>query len=154
MLEVISELDIINRYSSCITVVVFVWFFVILAVFCDLWDGVYTARKLHERIRSHKIRRTVDKICEYWRVMFIALLLDLLATLASMRYNLPYASLIGGALFVIVEGKSMFEHLKRRKSAALQIKDVLQGIIKCANQKDAVETLKVIKEYFDATEKK
>lgn len=154
MLEVISELDIINRYSSCILVVVFVWFFVILAVFCDLWDGVYTARKLHERIRSHKIRRTVDKICEYWRVMFIALLLDLLATLASMRYNLPYASLIGGALFVIVEGKSMFEHLKRRKSAALQIKDVLQGIIKCANQKDAVETLKVIKEYFDATEKK
>lgn len=154
MLDILSELNIINRYSSCITVVVFVWFFVILAVFCDLWDGVYTARKMHERIRSHKIRHTVDKICEYWRVLFIALLLDLLATLASMRYNLPYASLGVGALFVGVEGKSMFEHLKRRKSAALQIKDVLQGIIKCANQKDAVETLKIIKEYFDANEKK
>lgn len=153
MFEILEELDLINRFTSSITIVVFVWMIVVLAVFCDLWDGIYTANKLHEKIRSHKMRRTTDKICEYWRVLFLMFLIDLLAIIAVTRYNLPYASIIFGASFVGVEIKSMFEHIKRRKSGALKIADVLEDIIKCSTHKDAKEMLKVIKDYLESTEK-
>ena len=38
------------------------WVLVMIAVLIDLWDGVQTAKKLHKRVHSHKLRVTITKM--------------------------------------------------------------------------------------------
>lgn len=123
----------------------------VVAPLIDLWDGVYTAKKLHEPIRSHRIRKTVQKIGEYWRLMFIALLVDTFGILFPW-YALPYLSVAVTVGIIVIEGKSIWEHARRRKSELVQLKDIASRIIECANEKDAGKLIKAIKEELDKKE--
>lgn len=127
--------------------------FVIVAIFIDLWDGVYTARKTAQKVHSHKLRVTVSKISEYFRLIMLGFLLDGIGVLFSF-YPLPVVSMIFGAGLIGVEIKSILEHIRRRKSHASEITDIIRGIVDCANEKDAKRLVALLMEQKEETETK
>lgn len=116
---------------------------VITAIMLDLWDGVHTARKLKDRVHSHKLRITIAKMAEYWRFIIIGFLFDCLGIIFSF-YIVPFVAIVFGAGLIIIEIKSMIEHAKRRKSHTAELPDILHKIVDCANEKDAHELLEKI----------
>ncbi|MBD5131900.1 MAG: hypothetical protein HDT28_04830 [Clostridiales bacterium] len=131
----------------------FLWGILIVAIFVDLWDGVKTARILKEPIRSHKLRITIDKITEYWRPMLIAALVDLIGSVFTF-YIVPFASIFLCLGLLTVEGKSLYEHAKRRKSKVAELKDIMQGVIRAANDKDALAAIEAIRDFIETSKKK
>jgi hypothetical protein len=128
------------------------WALVIAAIFLDLWDRIYTQKKLHKSVISHKMRVTLAKIGEYWRNMVIAALIDVVALLVMIglgKTYLPYVSAVMCAVLIVTEGKSMWEHARERKSGLLQIKDIIASVIDCASEADAKAALKKFREYLE-----
>lgn len=120
---------------------------VVLAIMLDLWDGVHTARVTKERVHSHKLRITIDKMSEYWRFLIIGFLIDCIGLIFTF-YIIPFVIVLFGAGLIIIEIKSMFEHAKRRKSHTTELPDILHKIVKCANEKDAHELVEKINILF------
>lgn len=148
--ELISVLEILKHFGL---IFVFLWLVLIAAIMLDLWDAISTAKKLNERIKSHRLRITVDKITEYWRFMLIAAIVDLVGSLFTF-YIVPFVSILFCLGLVGVEIKSLFEHAKRRKSKTVEMKDIIQAIIRAANDKDAVAAYKNVCEFIEKGEKK
>ena len=113
---------------------------VIMAIMLDLWDGVHTARVTKDRIHSHKLRVTIDKISEYWRFILIGFLIDCIGLIFSF-YFMPFIAVLFGVGLIIIEIKSMFEHAKRRKSHTTDLPLIIRSIVNCANDKDAHDIL-------------
>lgn len=109
---------------------------VILAIIMDLWDGVCTARRIGERIHSHKLRVTLAKISEYFRFIAIGFLVDCVGMLFPF-YFMPFVAMLFGVGLTIVEAKSMFEHARKRHSYTVEVPDIIRSIIACAKEKDA-----------------
>lgn len=113
---------------------------VIMAIMLDLWDGVHTARVTKDRIHSHKLRVTIDKISEYWRFILIGFLIDCIGLIFSF-YFMPFIAVLFGVGLIVIEIKSMFEHAKRRKSHTTDLPLIIRSIVNCANDKDAHDIL-------------
>ena len=135
ILDFISSDQIGELKRRAIIILIF-WIIMIIAVFIDLWTGVEKARARHEQIYSDKLRRTVSKIGEYWRVQIMFLLFDIIGSFITV-YNLPYASMLGTVCIVYIELRSVFENLKEKRSSAADIIDVAQKIIECKDKNDA-----------------
>lgn len=95
---------------------------VLVAVLIDLADGLHTARRLHRPVESHKLRKTVAKILEYWRLLTLGLLADSVALLLPF-YSLPYIGMALTLGVVLIEGKSLIEHAADRKSPVSELPD-------------------------------
>lgn len=124
---------------------------VVLAIMLDLWDGVHTARVTKERVHSHKLRVTIDKMSEYWRFLVIGFLIDCIGMIFSF-YVMPFMVVLFGVGLIIIEIKSMFEHAKRRKSHTTELPAILHQIVKCANEKDAHDLVEKINILFNQRE--
>lgn len=109
---------------------------VIVAIMLDLWDGVHTARKTGERVHSHKLRVTIEKVSEYWRFILIGFLVDCLGIFFPF-YFMPFVAVVFGIGLIVVEAKSMFEHAKRRRSHIMELPEIIWDIVNCAHEKDA-----------------
>lgn len=109
---------------------------VITAIMLDLWDGVHTARKTNQRVHSHKLRVTIEKISEYFRFVLIGFLVDCLGLLFT-AYPMPFIAILFGVGLITVEVKSMFEHASRRRSHVTQMPEIIRGIVECVHDKDA-----------------
>lgn len=116
---------------------------VILAIMLDLWDGVHTARITKERVHSHKLRATIDKMSEYWRFILIGFLIDCVGLIFTF-YIMPFVVLLFGTGLIIIEIKSMFEHAKRRKGHTTDLPKIIRSIVKAANDKEAYDILEKI----------
>ena len=116
---------------------------VIMAIMLDLWDGMYTAKRTGQRVHSHKLRVTIAKVSEYWRLLLIGFLADCLGFLFSF-YFLPFMALLFGMGLIVVEIISMFEHAKRRKSHLIDLPEIIDGIIAATSKKDAEKIIGVI----------
>lgn len=139
--------EVVIHLFSHLEISVALWLLVIVAVLLDLWDGVYTAKVTHQRIHSHKLRVTVNKISEYWRLMLIGFLIDTAGCLFPV-YALPYLSILFCLGLICVEAKSMFEHVRKRRSQAVDVARIIQMLVECASEKDAKKLLKELGEYF------
>lgn len=137
------EIVPISKITLFLGVFLAVCIFVIGAIMLDLWDGVHTARKLKDRVHSHKLRVTIAKMSEYWRFIMIGFLIDCIGIIFSF-YILPYFAVLFGVGLIIIEIKSMLEHAKRRKSHTTELPDILRRIVDCANEKDAHDLLEKI----------
>lgn len=127
---------------------VVLWLLVLFAILLDLWDGVYTARQLRQRVHSHKLRVTVKKVSEYWRFMLIAFVIDTVGILFPI-YALPYISILFCIGLVGVEAKSMLEHAKKRKSKAIEMEEIIKMVIDSATKPDAKETILRIRDFLE-----
>ena len=129
-------------------VTLLLWFIMFLSILIDLWDGIYTAKFLGEKIKSHTMRHTFQKAGEYWRLMLFGLLFDVIGLLFTW-YILPFMTMIITLGVLIIEFRSMMEHSKKRKSHAAELPDVIAEIIKAASRQDALEIIHMLKDKED-----
>lgn len=129
-------------------------FLVVLAIMIDLWDGIYTARKTGQRVHSHKMRVTIDKISEYFRIVAVGFLIDCIGYLFPI-YFLPFFAMIFAIGLICIEISSLFEHAKRRKSHTADMPDVISRIINCSHEHDArkiIETISQLRDHGNAAQ--
>lgn len=131
------SLWIVVAFTCCVLVV--------LAAFIDMWSGVEAARAVKERISSHGLRKTVSKIVDYLRVVFFAALIDTLG-LFFPWYLLPYFVMACTLGVLLIEGRSVIENSRKKKSHAADILNAVEDIIKAATQQDAERIIKQLKE--------
>lgn len=141
-METILNIDKVLLFLGVFLVVSIV---VITAIMLDLWDGVHTAKKTHERVHSHRLRVTIAKISEYWRLLLIGFLIDCLGVLFDF-YFLPFVALLFGAGLIVVEAKSMFEHASKRKSHAVELPEIISKIVSASTSTDARKIIDTLKE--------
>lgn len=139
---------IVSHFSQDLShwlIILFVCFLLpVFAALFDLWTGVDAAKANKEPISSHALRRTVSKIVDYLRVIIFGLFIDVLG-LFFPWYILPYCVIICTLGILLIEGKSVIENLRRKKSHAADVLDVVQEIIKAATEKDAEQIIEQLK---------
>ena len=94
----------------------------------DTASGIYTAKKTKEKLRSHRLRKTFEKMAVYWFFQILVGMVGVILSLFSW-YNLPYMSIIFAAMICIAEGRSMWEHSRRRKDNVAKVPEAVQELI-------------------------
>ncbi len=144
MIEFITTGDMsIMQRQALITLVC--WLIMVLAVTIDLWTGIDKAKSKKEEIHSKALRMTITKIGEYWRVLVMFLLFDIVASFI-VSYTLPYASMLGAICVIGIEACSVLENLKAKRSSAAKIPEAIVKIIECKNIDEAKKLINLIKE--------
>ena len=118
---------------------------ILLAVLIDMWAGTAAARAIGERLSSHGFRKTVAKAVDYLRVVFFAALIDTLG-LFFPWYLLPYFVLACTLGVLLIEGRSVIENSRKKKSQAAAIPDAVRSIIQAATREDAEKVLEQLDE--------
>lgn len=132
--------DVSAWVAVAFTCCVLVW----LAALIDLWTGVEAARANKEPISSHALRRTVAKVVDYLRVMLFCGLIDTLGLFFTW-YVLPYFVILCTLGVLLIEGRSVLENSRKKKSHAADIVDAVQDIIQAATEKDAEKIIEQLK---------
>lgn len=94
----------------------------------DTISGIYTAKKTGEKLRSHRLRKTFEKMVAYWFFQILVAIVGVILSLLSW-YNLPYLSIVLAMAICITEGRSMWEHSKRRRDGVAKVPEVLQELV-------------------------
>lgn len=131
-----------------VLVILTMWLVMVLAVCVDLWAGVNSARARGEKIYSGGFRRTFAKLGDYWRIQVMALIFDLIGSCMSW-YNLPFASMLVTAAIVLIEGRSVWENEKAKKSNVAKLPGAIREIISCSTAKSAQELLEKIRKELE-----
>lgn len=97
-------------------------------VLADLYFAITTARKLGEKVRSHKMRRTIEKLTRYWAFQLVAAAIGSLMVVFPW-YGYPYLCLAATIGVSVVEFVSYKEHWRRRKDHMSKIPEALQSIV-------------------------
>ena len=118
---------------------------IVFACLLDMWTGIDAARANKEKICSRPLRKTGIKIVDYYRLVVFFVLIDILG-LCFPWYNLPYGAVIGTAGVLFVEGFSVVENLRRKKSHAAEVADMAAKIVECLTPEEAQKIIKKIKE--------
>lgn len=104
----------------------------------DTVSGIYTAKKTGEKLRSHRLRKTFEKMVVYWFFQILVAIVGIIFSLLPW-YNLPYLSMVLAAAICITEGRSMWEHCKRRKEGAAKIPETVQELIDLVGGKEELK---------------
>lgn len=136
---------IVQDIRGGITIIFICSILICIACLMDMWTGIDAARANKEKIRSNPLRKTGVKIVDYFRLIIIFVLIDILG-LCFPWYNMPYGAVIGTAGVLFVEGFSVVENLRRKRSHAAEVADVAAKIVKCLTTEDAEKIIKMIKE--------
>ena len=94
---------------------------------------------------SHGLRKTVKKVIDYLRIVYFFLLIDILGAIFTW-YNLPYCAILATLGVLLIEGHSVIENSKKKRSAAGRVVDVVQEIISCVDSEKAQKVIAMIKE--------
>lgn len=144
-METVKQLlHITHDFQHEILVVFICCILVVVAAFIDMWTGIDAARANKERINSHGLRKTAQKITDYLRVLMFGALIDILGQFFAW-YSLPYVVMVATFGVLVIEGRSVIENSRKKKSAAGQIIDIVSDIISCATQQDAEKIIELLK---------
>ena len=128
---------------------------VVIACLFDMWTAIEAAKTRKERISSHSLRKTVTKVIDYLRIVFFALLIDILG-LFFPWYSIPYCVILATLGILLIEGRSFIENYRKKKSAAAEIVDAIKEIIDCKDKVSAENIISMIyenqKKYKDENE--
>ncbi len=128
------------------SVIIFVCAVLVMAAsFIDMWTGIEAARANKERISSRALRKTVAKIVDYLRVVMFAVLVDVLG-LFFPWYALPYCAMLCTLGILLIEGKSVLENFRRKRSHAADVVEMVARIVECGSVKDAEDIIRLLKE--------
>lgn len=150
MIEFIKTGDF-HHIQFFVTVILAMWVLQVFAVCIDFWSGTNTAKALGQKLYSNGFRRSFAKLGDYWRIAVMFLLIDITGSLFAW-YNLPFATMLVTLAVIGIEGRSVWENAKAKKSQAAKVPDTIRDIIRCVSVKDAEELLKRIKELQDGKE--
>ena len=140
--------DVIIRTS----VTLVAWLMIFGSCLVDLWAGISTARANGLKPNSHGLRKTLTKVGDYFKVALVGVMFDLLGSVFTW-YALPYMTLLTAVAVLLIEGKSVIENLRRKKSSAAQIPEFVKEIIKAKDEKSASSALNAIAKWFYDMEK-
>lgn len=146
MLELIENKDyetLIYFIAIRVIIILVCWLFMVLSCIVDFWSGTKTAKVLGQRLMSHGFRRTVQKIGDYVRLMFFALMFDVLGSLLPF-YVAPYATMLCTVAVMSIEGKSVLENSKRKKSHAAEIPKIVKAIVEATTTEQVHEILEQV----------
>ena len=131
-----------------VTVMFICFVLVFLAVLIDLYTGIHSAKKRKERIQSHILRRTINKVLCYLAIVVLGIFVDVLG-LSFPWYALPYCCIFTTLSCICIEGKSVIENLAKIKSPAAEVPDTLMSLAEKIRKYD----LKSLKEVVELAEK-
>ncbi len=100
---------------------------ILIAIFVDLSAGIEKARREGEVRTSYGYRRTVYKIRDYFSVIMLFTLADIVA---SIWFTMPFFTAIGTISLVFIEAKSVYENKKGLNKGIKDLPDVLLMILK------------------------
>ena len=129
-----------------VTVMFICFVLVFLAVLIDLYTGIHAAKK--EKIQSHILRRTINKVLCYLAIVFLGIFVDVLG-LSFPWYALPYCCIFTTLACICIEGKSVIENLAKIKSPAAEVPDTIMELAEKIRKYD----LKSLKEVVEIAEK-
>ncbi len=144
MNEILLETLNVENLKRMLTVVLILWSLMIVAVLVDLWSGIEKAKARKEYVNSGGFRRTFAKVGEYWRVLAMLLLVDIIGNIFPW-YSFPFASVLGTVAVIAIEFRSVIENLREKHSAAAQIPDMIGRIIRCKDPVRAAELLQEVR---------
>lgn len=116
-------------------VLVIFYFCILMAILVDLCAGVDKAKRNGEARTSYGLRRTIHKIRDYFSVIMLFTLADIVA---SVWFTMPFFTAVGTIAMVFIEAKSVYENKKDINKGIKDLPDVLLQILK---NKDKTEEL-------------
>lgn len=111
-----------NQLQLLLTVLVVLYSCVFVAVLIDLYFGVRRAKRLKIVRTSYGYRRTITKLTSYFGLMIMLSIADVAA---SVIFNMPYFTVVGAIGIVAVEGKSVFENIRKEDKNVEEVQKVL-----------------------------
>lgn len=124
-------------------VVCVTWLGMAVACFADMWSGVSTAKAIGEKVHSHRLRETFQKIKDYAGVLLPFLFIDIIGSMFTFYY-LPFFQIVIATGSILIEGWSVLENKKRKRSHAALLPELVTNIVKCAREKDAEAIIEAI----------
>lgn len=131
-----------------ITIIFMCFVIIVIAVLFDLYTGIKAAKKTGEPIRSHILRKTINKITDYYIAVGFGILIDWLG-LCFPWYGIPYATIITTFAVIIIEGRSVLENLEKSKSSAAKVDDVVDSALPILQEMIDCKTLKTAVKLYD-----
>lgn len=155
----------LNQLSEQLIVLLFV----VVGMMCaplafialDYWSGIRKAKKRNEKIRSDKMKRTVDKVARYYNAILALLVLDILQISAFVflhiyngwsAYTFPLFTFLAVIFVAAIEIKSIIEpaDAKERKEMA-QVTELAKAIAE--HKSDPKEIAEAIAAYLQNDKK-
>lgn len=130
MIQLIMTKDWGNL-NALLTVLVVLYTCVFLSVLIDLYFGVRRAKRLKIVRTSSGYRRTISKLTNYFGLM---LMLSIADVVVSVVFKMPYFTVAGAIGIVLVEAKSVFENLKQQEKNIAEVQSMLLKILEHKDQ--------------------
>ncbi len=137
-----------NRLQNLSLILAVFYFCVLVAIFVDLAAGVEKAKRHGVMRTSFGFRRTINKIKDYFSVLMLFTVADIVA---SVWFSLPFFTAVGTIAMVFIEAKSVYENKKDINKGIKDLPDVLLQILR--NKDKAEELLKFLEDNKNETPK-
>lgn len=134
-----------------LAIIMLCWFLMASGCMIDFWSGINTAKALGEKRNSKGFRRTITKIGDYFRVLMFTFLFDVIGFF-FIFYKMPFATILCTVAILLIEGGSVLENSKRKKShagdipeAAAQVITIAKKIVETKDVNEAINLINKIK---------
>ena len=124
-----------SQINVLLTVLAVLYACVFMTVIVDLFFGVKRAKRLKIVRTSYGYRRTITKLTSYFGLMIMLSIADIVA---SVVFDMPYFTVIGAIGIILVEAKSVFEHLRQETK---NVEDVQKMLFKLFENKEEIQAL-------------
>lgn len=123
------------------------------AAVIDMWTAIDASKVSKEPIESRKLRITISKLIDYYRVIMYFSLIDILGFIFSF-YSVPFICIIATVGILLIEGKSIIkENIAKKRKAIGELPDIISEIINAVTEKDAENIIKRINEINEKKKK-
>lgn len=147
------HLNITQDVGHGIMVMFLCFVLVLLSVVIDLFTGIQAAKKCREKLQSHILRRTVNKVISYLTVVFFGIFIDVLG-LCFPWYAIPYCCILCTLGVILIEGKSVIENHTKAKNPAAHVPETVMDIAEKLGKYDNLDSLKQALEILEKSRKK
>ena len=124
-----------SQINVLLTVLAVLYACVFMSVIVDLFFGVKRAKRLKIVRTSYGYRRTITKLTSYFGLMIMLSIADIVA---SVVFDMLYFTVIGAIGIILVEAKSVFEHLRQETK---NVEDVQKMLFKLFENKEEIQAL-------------
>jgi phage-related holin len=147
------HLNITQDIGHGIMVMFLCFILVLFSVVIDLFTGIQAAKKCKEKLQSHILRRTVNKVISYLTVVFFGIFIDILG-LCFPWYAIPYCCILCTLGVILIEGKSVIENHAKAKNPAANVPETVMDIAEKLGKYDNLDSLKQALEILEKSSKK
>lgn len=144
--------EIIQPFSTQLTILSVVYILVFVVIMLDLVSGVMKAKRRGKLRSSYALRKTVDKIVRYFTMLLVITAIDAVQMLAISQWDvstghhipiLPFLTFFAAIFVGFIELKSIYENGEEKEQS--RIESAADDILKLV--KHLPEVLDEVKKY-------